>query len=82
MWPLGAEKLPARPGAGLAGQEPKAPGLSPAWAGQTAEKHPTRKRTYFDHPDFVFDVLGLVGNLPSGMVFCLTLAPRCEFFTS
>ena len=34
------------------------PGLSPAWAGQTAEKHPTRKRTYFDHPDSVFYVLG------------------------
>ena len=64
MWPLGAEKFPAltaRPRAGLAGQEPEAAGLGPAWAGQTAEKHPTRKQTYFDHPNSVFDVLGLVG---------------------
>ena len=33
MWPLGLKKLPAltaRPGAGLAGQEPEAAGLGPA----------------------------------------------------
>ena len=49
------------PGLGLseAGQVPEAAGLGLA----KLQEHPTRKRTYFDHPDSVFDVLGLVGNI-------------------
>ena len=70
MWPLGRKNTqPRQPGLGPALSRPgwagtrsgrPWPGLSPAWAGQTAEKHP-RKRTYFDHPNSVFDILGLVG---------------------
>ena len=47
---VGGEKVAAptaRPWPGLAGQELEAvglgPALRPAWAGQTTEKHPTRK---------------------------------------
>ena len=62
-WPASA-----RPGAGLgeAGRHPDETGLEnrprPGLAGlEKQQNHPTRKRTYLDHPDFVFDVLGLVG---------------------
>ena len=41
-------------------QVPEAAGHGPARLAKPQE-HPTRKRTYFDHPDSVFDVLGLVG---------------------